>query len=197
MDYGIVFKAKLKVYIAKKLIERNIQTLKAHFHEKVVRNVENLFDSILGYFFGNISCAISLRGIDEVDFTRRFAERGGKSFSVTLLKLIDESGEKDSTIYNRANIDRRHFSKIRNDKNYKPSKETALAFAIALKLDFEKTQKFLATAGYTLGNSTLSDYIVSYFIEKQIYDVDLINKALLDNKQPLLGAGDPRKTADD
>lgn len=125
--------------------------------------------------------------LDNVDFEKRRIERGDETFSKMLLRLIDESGEKPSTIYNRANIDRRHFSKIANHENYQPSKQTALAFAIALKLDFDKTQKLLATAGYTLGNSMLSDMIVSFFIEYKIYDVDLINEFFYKYKIPLLG----------
>ena len=101
--------------------------------------------------------------------------------------LIKESGEKNSAIYNRANIDRRHFSKICNHKNYQPSKLTVLAFAIALKLDFEQTQELLAAAGYTLTKNNLADIIISFFIEKKIFDVDVVNNYLYDYEQPLLG----------
>lgn len=125
--------------------------------------------------------------LSDVDFIERQKECGGETFSEMLIRLVDGSGEKPSAIYNRANIDRRHFSKICNHKNYQPSKQTVLAFAIALKLDFDKTQKLLATAGYTLGNSMLSDMIVSFFIEYKIYDVDLINQFLYKYKLALLG----------
>lgn len=104
-----------------------------------------------------------------------------------LLRLIKESGEKNSTIYTRANIDRRHFSKIANHDDYKPSKQTVLAFAIALKLDFEKTKDLLAVAGFTLSKTNLADVIVSCFIEYKIFDVDRINQALYKYDQPLLG----------
>ena len=127
--------------------------------------------------------------IDRVDFLKLYAQAktGGETFSEMLLRLIKESGEKNSTIYNRANIDRRHFSKIATHEDYQPSKQTVLAFAIALKLDFERTKDLLAVAGFSLTKSNLSDLIVSFFIEYKIFDVDLVNRILHKYDQPLLG----------
>ena len=124
---------------------------------------------------------------DEIDFRRRFNEKKQETFSEMLMRLVNESGEKNSVIYNRANIDRRHFSKIISHKDYKPSKQTALAFAVALKLNFERTKELLAAAGYVLTNSTLFDVIVSCFIEHKIFDVDYVNRILYKYNQPLLG----------
>ena len=126
--------------------------------------------------------------IEEINFRQLQKENAGETFSKMLLRLIDESGEKKSVIYTRANIDRRHFSKIVNHEDYKPSKQTVLAFAIALELDFDKTQKLLASAGYILNKSILSDLIVSFFIEYKIFNVILVNQALYEYKQPLLGS---------
>ena len=127
--------------------------------------------------------------IDEVDFLKLYsqAKNGLETFSEMLLRLIKESGEKNSVIYNRANIDRRHFSKIANHVDYQPSKQTVLAFAIALKLDFERTRSLLAVAGFSLTKSNLADVIVSFFIEYKIFDVDLVNQILYKYNQPLLG----------
>ena len=77
----------------------------------------------------------------------------GETFSKMLRRLIAESGEKNSDIYTRANIKRQHFSKMMNDDEYQPSKPTVLAFAIALKLGFEKTRELLASAGYILSRA--------------------------------------------
>ena len=109
-------------------------------------------------------------------------------FSETLLKLIDRTGKKDSEIYTKANISRQHFSKIRNNPDYKPTKSTAIAFALALELDLEQTRDLIGRAGYALTNSSKFDVIIMYFIREQNYNLFDINAALFEFDQSLLGA---------
>lgn len=109
-------------------------------------------------------------------------------FSETLLTLIDRTGKKDSEIYTRANVSRQHFSKIRNNPGYKPTKATAVAFAIALELDLEQTRDLIGRAGYALTNSSKFDVIIMYFIREKNYNMFDINAALFKFDQNLLGA---------
>ena len=108
-------------------------------------------------------------------------------FTETLLKMIDKTGKKDSEIYKKANISKQHFSKIRNNPNYKPTKPTAIALALALELDLEQTKDLIGRAGYALTNSSKFDLIIQYFIEQGNYNVIEINMALYEFDQSLLG----------
>lgn len=108
-------------------------------------------------------------------------------FTETLLNLIDKTGKKDSEIYKKANISKQHFSKIRNNPNYKPTKPTAIALALALELSLEETKDLIGRAGYALTNSSKFDLIIRYFIEQGNYNVVEINIALYEFDQTLLG----------
>ena len=103
------------------------------------------------------------------------------SFSEKLVQLIEMIGRKPADVYTKVGVTKAHFSKIKADAAYHPSKETALAFAVALCLDLEETSDLLKRAGYTLSHSSESDLIVEFFIDRGLYNIDEINNQL-DNR---------------
>jgi Cdc6-like AAA superfamily ATPase len=102
--------------------------------------------------------------------------------------LIHQSGKCPSDVYKKALIDRKLFSKIRCNREYKPTKATAVAFAMALELDINETEELLKRAGYALSHSNKFDVIVEYFIEQKNYNILMLNEVLFKYDQPLIGA---------
>lgn len=124
---------------------------------------------------------------DAIGIDERLKNKGA-TFQESLFRIIDRKGLKDSVVYKKANIDRRLFSKIKSNVDYKPSKQTVLAFAIALELNLDETLDLLGRAGMTLSKSSEFDIIMEYCIDNRITNIMDINCILFDYDQPLLGA---------
>ena len=109
------------------------------------------------------------------------------TFQEELFRIIDKKDMDDVDVYKKANIDRKHFSKIKSNPDYNPTKKTAVAFAIALGLNLDETRDLLLTAGIALTRSNKFDIIITYCIEHNITDINEINCLLFDFDQPTLG----------
>jgi len=120
-------------------------------------------------------------------FTKKLNVKLDEPFTTTLLRLIDSKDKTDVEIYKRANLDRKHFSKIRKGKGYMPSKKTIVALAIALELSMPETNDLLKRAGFALSRSVVFDVIIEYFITNKMYDIFDINNVLFEYDQQLLG----------
>ena len=112
----------------------------------------------------------------------------GESFTTRLLRLIDERGLKDSTVYKQSNISQQHFSKIQCNRDYNPKKKTVLAFAVGLHLSEDETIDLLKSAGYAFSDGSKRDWIVRYCLEHKIYNINQVNTLLFEYDQEQLGA---------
>ena len=155
--------------------ERLLAALAAYIdaHYEAEREIRRLHIDDLRTFAGPRTSSIDLLGA-----INGLLKKMEDSFSEHLLYLIERTGRKPSEIYTKAGVTKAHFSKIRTDKKYHPTKETALAFAIALHLSLADAQDLLRRAGYTLSHSSESDLIVEFFLVQRKYNVDLVNICL-------------------
>ena len=105
-------------------------------------------------------------------------ELNDNKFQKLLFKFIDDRNLKDSDVYNKAQIDRRLFSKIRSDENYHPSKETVIALASSLELSIHELEELLESASYSLPKNNKFDLIIRFCFIEKIYDIMEINNLL-------------------
>ncbi len=198
------------------LLEHEMQIYLVVFDQKSYKLSEKLFQDVGAYIDQNYVDAweVATYGVTEPIQNRRRRERSESKammpmaceaaavpvdldsflkkkdagFVETLLELIQKSGQKNSTIYKRANISKQHFSKLINDPKATITKPVAVALALALELNLDETRDLIGRAGYTLTNSSYFDLVVQFHIEKRKYNVVEINIVLYEYDQPLLGA---------
>lgn len=183
--YIVVFDKKA-FSIGKKLFCDIQQYIDDNYAEQFANRRRRVFESTMmseDISYDAMPCAPSMQRASLDEMLLQIDE----SFSQMLLRKIDESGMTDSQCYKKANIDRKLFSKIKSNVNYKPSKTTAIAFAIALELSLDETRDFLMKAGYALSHSNKFDIIIEYFITNKNYNIFEINEALFEFDQCLLG----------
>ena len=109
-----------------------------------------------------------------------------KTFSEALLDLLAEKEMKPVEFYKKAGISKEHFSKIKNNVDYQPSKSATMAMVLALKLSLDEAEELMAKAGYTFSTALIQDLVVKFFIQEEIFDVDAVNVELYKlGKKPL------------
>lgn len=161
--------------------ETLLAEVKRYIDDRLVREPLLTAESCRMEDCSDSSFAMPAATVRESCRTRRLEdllEQVGESFTEALLRMIDQRGLKDPEVYRRANMDRRHFSKIVNNRDCKPRKETVLALAIALRLNLDETKDLLARAEFALSRSSERDIIVEYFIENENYNIFELNQVL-------------------
>ena len=164
---------------------RALQTMRSDdrpLHRRIRRRIEEDEDVLVcGSALPSEANAAKGRSLESV-----LKERD-ESFQQMLFRLIVEKDLKNSEVYTSANMSKSHFSKIKNDPDYRPKKETVFALAVALRLNIAETNELMKKAGFSISHSFLLDTIVEYFIVNGKYNIIDINIALFDHDQPLLG----------
>lgn len=153
-------KEKLKNYIKNNL--ENYKVPKTSVFKKIVQNFEACF------------CQEELIDIDSYIDNNKTDTK----FQKLLFEHIDKRGLKDSDVYNKVHIDRRLFSKIRNDPNYHPSKETVILLGLSLELSEIELEELLESASYSLPKNNLFDLIIRFCFIERIYNVFEVNSLL-------------------
>lgn len=120
-----------------------------------------------------------LESISPLEIETFIEKKRKPTLKKVLFDFIDKTGAaSDAEVYKKAGIDRKHFSKIRSNPQYRPSKNTVIALALALELNKKETDKLLSSAGYSLSDSETSDLVIQFCIERNIYDIHQVNYAL-------------------
>ena len=114
-------------------------------------------------------------------------KRRDKTFSELLFQYIRDRGFRDTYVYRRAQIDKRLFSKIRSDRDYKPARDTVIAFALALQCTLDEADKLLKSAGFQLSESNRRDFLIRHFFVNHVYDLIAVNEILDSFGEKIIG----------
>ena len=110
-----------------------------------------------------------------------------QGFVDKMLYYISKKGMRDSEVYKAAQVDKRLFSKMVSNREYRPSKDTAIALSFALKLSLAEANDMLSRAGYTLSHSNQRDVIIEYFFRERIFNLIDINHVLYGFGEKIIG----------
>lgn len=188
MDIYLVVFDRKAVTLSEGLFDRISHYVDMYFDEEDDRR-SRLWETVT---FGKepqqpFACAEALPVVKERSL-EDLLENMDETFTEMIFRLISEKGYTDAQVYKRANLDRKLFSKIRSNADYRPKKNTVLALAVGLQLSVDEATDLLMRAGYCFSNSSKLDVIVRFFLEQEEWDIDLINEALFCFDQPVLGS---------
>lgn len=146
-----------------KYIKSNLELFSTLSREEVSRKC----------FCADLECAPSAPSINNYINTNK----DDNLFQTLLYRFIDRTNLSDADIYNKVNIDRRLFSKIRNYE-YHPGRDTVILLGLALKLNEDEIEDFLKSASYSLPKNNKRDLIIRFCFLNHIYDLFKVNEFL-------------------
>ena len=169
--------------ISKFLLEHEVDVLLVVYDKESYKISEKLFDDVEDFLFDNLEAILDkqkeITPIDVDAFIKISNEK--LNFQNTLMQLIAERKLENATIYKKACIDKKFFSKIISNKDYVPKKHTVMALGLALELPLVEYEAFLASAGYAFMPSSKFDQIVKYCVINHIYNLINVDVILDDH----------------
>ncbi len=153
------------------MIDKLKKYIEENYERPIVRKSKVNYDTLVGSF-----CEECTLSPDINTFIKQKDEYN--DFQTMLFKLIDDRNLKDSDVYNKVHIDRRLFSKIRNDNNYHPSKETIILLGLSLELNESEIEQLLDSASYSLPKNNYYDLIIRFCFINKIYKLTKVNSLL-------------------
>ena len=172
-------KRKLELFLKKYLNNDNLETMNYYEEKEMMRTTNTTSAKTISRKKTFYIDDKSNNSMNITDFIKK--NKVEDTFQTKLFKYIDKKGMKDSDVYNKVNIDRRLFSKIRNDINYHPSKETIILLGISLELNEKEIEELLESASYSLPMNTTYDLIIRFCFKEHIYNLNTINEFLYDH----------------
>ena len=168
---------KLKLYIKENLEKENKTNMfkSLFFNRECAKTSSSCLESVQNFE------ALNEEKCDFENDVHNFINinKDENNFQKTLFKLIDDRELKDSDVYNKVHIDRRLFSKIRNDSDYHPSRETVILLGLSLELNEKEIDNLLNSASYSLAKNNYYDLIIRFYFVEGIYKIKDVNDLLM------------------